>query len=483
MRRPACIIAIVAAVLLLGALALPYLVNANQFHTAIESDLTKMLGRQVKIGDLKLGLLSGTITASDLSIADDPAFGQTPFLHTKALRLTIDLWQAIFSHKLNIGGATIDKPDTVLIQVPSGMWNFSSLGAGSPGAASGQLTLSMKSLKIDGARLSLTQGGATQTLDDVSIEVKDFAPGAAFPFSVSAKIAGGGDVSLAGKAGPIDPANTANTPLTANFKITNMTLPEIGGVVSADGTAGSNGQTLQVKARGTAEKLKFDAALTEDFKQHTGQMSQGDIAFGAVKASLTGTWTQKGDTPILNMTLAASAVPISGLMELLPAPGATLEGGTASAKLTVSGPTSAVVVSGPVSARNTRLKGFDLGAKMSPIEKLAGIKAGPNTEVETFTANVRIAHDGTSIRDIHAVLPTVGEFTGGGTISPSHALDFRMKATIHPGILVSVLTPSNIPFTIEGTSSDPQFRPQVGQLAEAEITRGFQGLFGGKKKK
>src|SRR5580698_2229609 len=366
MRRAVYIITIVVSVLLLGALALPHLVNANQFHAAIESDLTKALGRQVKVGDLKLGLFSGKVTASELTIADDPAFGQMPFLHTKGLTLTIDLWQAVFSHKLNVSGVTIDAPETVLIQVPSGMWNFSSLGANS----SGQLALSMKSLKINGARVSLNQGGApAQTFENVSIEVKDFAPGSAFPFSVSTKIAGGGDLALDGKAGPIDPANTANTPIEANFKITNMIVPQIGGVASVDGNASLEGNGLAVTARVTSEKLKFDAALTEDLKQHTGQMTRGDIAIGAVKASLTGTWTQKGDTPVLKLTLAAPAVPISGLMELLPAlhivmpSGATLEGGTAAAQLAVSGPPSAVTVSGLVSARNTRLKGFDLGSK------------------------------------------------------------------------------------------------------------------------
>jgi AsmA protein len=358
--------------------------------------------------------------------------------------------------------------------------------------------------------------------------VTDFAPESAFPFSLSSKIAGGGDVSLEGKAGPIDQANTANTPLTATFKVTNMNLagavpgnPAIAGVVSADGTLNSDGHTLAATAKLLAVNLKlvsggsavrnpavFDLALSEDLKQHAGQITRGDIAIGAVKASLTGTWTQQGESPVLKMILSAPAVPISGLEELLPAldivmpSGAALEGGTASANLTISGPASALTISGPVSARNTRLKGFDLGAKMSPIEKLAGIKAGPNTEIETFSANVHLAPDGgTSFQNIRLVLPSVGDLSGGGTISPSHALDFKMRATIHPGILVSVLTPSNIPFAIVGTSSNPQFQPDVGQLATQEITRGLngtkiggvdagkaadsvlQGLFGGKKKK
>ncbi len=513
MRRTVYIIAIAAAVLLVCALAIPFFVNADQFHSVIESELTRALGRQVKIGNMKLGLMSGTVTASDLSVADDPAFNKTPFLQTKALMLSIDLWQAVFSHKLNISGATIDAPETVLIQDPSGKWNFSTLGAKSKTPSSDKLSVSMKSLVIKSARLSLTQpGGPPQVFDNVSIEVKDYAPGIAFPFSMTTKIAGGGDLALEGKAGPIDPVDTADTPLMASFKLTNMNLNSgITGIVSVDGNANSDGHTLQLTAKLTAEKLKlvprgtpvrnpllFDLALTEDFKQHAGQITRGDISIGAVKASVTGTVAQ-----VLKLNLSAPAVPVSGLMELLPAldivmpSGAALEGGTASATLAISGPPSALTISGPVSIRNTRLKGFDLGAKMSPIEKLAGIKAGPNTEIETLSANVRIAPAGTSFQDIHLVLPSVGEFTGGGTISPSHALDFKMRATIRPGILVSVLTPSNIPFTIGGTSSNPQFRPDVGQLAAAEITQGLKGtkiggqdvgglldgLFGGNKKK
>jgi len=533
MRRAVIGILIAGAVLLIVLLALPFVIDANRFRPAIESELTKSLGRDVKIGDLKLSILSGTVTASDLSIADDPSFSRTAFLHTKALSLSIDLWHLLFSRKLNVSGMTIDTPETVLIQVPSGIWNFSSLGTKSsaqPAPTSGAMALSMKSLKINGARVSLTQGSSKpEILDNVSIEVKDFAPGAVFPFSLSAKIAGGGDIALEGKAGPIDSADAANTPFTASLKVTNLNLAATGavpassgidGVLSVDGAANSNGHTFEMTGKIKAEKLKlaprataarnpllFDVALTEDLKQHSGQMSRGDAAIGSVKASLTGTWTQPGESPVLKMILAAPSVPVSGLVELLPAldivlpSGSTPEGGTATAQLTISGPASGMVISGPMSVRNTRLKGFDLGTKMSPIEKLAGLKSGPNTEIQTLSANLRTAPEGTSLQDIHLVLPSVGELTGGGTISPSHALNFKMRATVRTGVLVSAFTPSSIPFSIGGTSSDPQFRPDVGALAAEEINQGLkgvkvggvdagktadsllQGLFGGKKKK
>jgi AsmA protein len=531
MRRTVLVLLTVVAVSLLAVLALPWLIDANRFRPAVESELTRSLGRNVKIGDLKLNIFSGTVTASDLSVADDPLFSQTAFLHTKALSLSIDLWHLAISRKLNVRGMTLDTPETTLIQVPSGLWNFSSLGASSSatGSASGELALSMKSLKINGARVSLKQGGGKPAMfENISVEVKDFAPGSAFPFSLKAKINGGGDIALEGNAGPIDPADTANTPLTANLKVTNLDLAATGavpgssgidGVVSVDGAVSSNGHTFEMTGKIKAEKLKlarggsaarnpllFDVALTEDLTRHWGQLSRGDVAIGGVRAVLTGKWTRDGESPTLKMMLSAPAVPVSGLVELLPAlyivlpSGTTLEGGTAAAKLNLSGPASALVISGPVSVQHTRLKGFDLGTKMSPIEKLAGIKSGPNTEVQTLSANLRTAPEGTSLQDIHLVLPSVGEVTGRGTISDKHVLDFKMRATVRTGVLVSILAPSNIPFSIEGTASDPQFRPDVGQLASAEINRGLkgakasgleagkttdgllQGLFGGKKK-
>lgn len=511
MRRALLVILIVVAALLLTAFALPLLIDVNKFRPAIESELTRSLGRDVKIGNLKLSILSGAVTADDLSVGDDPSFSQTAFLRTKALTLSIDLWQMLFSRKLSVSEITIDTPEAVLIQSPSGVWNFSSLGTkssanqGASNSANSQLALTMKSLKINGARLSLTQGrGGPAILENVSVQAKDFKPGSVFPFSMSAKLAGGGGIALEGKAGPINPADAANTPLTASLKITDLGLAASGavpassgidGIVSADGTASSNGQMLSVTATVKAEKLKlaaggaparnplvFDAALTEDLKQHSGQLSRGDISIGTVKASLSGAWIQEGEAPVLKMALSAPAVPVSGLVELLPSldiklpSGSTLEGGSATANLSLSGPASALDISGPVAVRNTRLKGFDLGAKMSAVEKLAGIKSGPDMEVQTLSANLNVTPQSTSIQNLHLVLPAVGELAGAGTISPAHALDFKMRATVHTNVVVSVLTPPNIPFLITGTSSDPQFRPEVGQLATEEINRGVNGV-------
>jgi AsmA protein len=511
MRRAALVGVIAVSVLLLGVLVLPFLVDVNHFRPAIQSAMTRSLGREVRIGDLHFSIWSGTVTASDLSIVDDPAFGQQDFLRAKTLKLSINPWQAAFSRKLNVKGVSIDSPDTVLTQAPSGMWNFSSLGVKASaqsepsGTDGGSLALSIKSLTINGARLTVTRPGAKpEILDNVSIDVKDFAPSAVFPFSLSAKIAGGGEIALDGKAGPLDPADTANTPLTASLKITNLNLAASGavpgslgidGLVSVDGTVNSNGRTVETTGQIKAERVKLaprataarspltvDVALTEDTMGRTGQITRGDVSIGSVKASLTGTWSEQGAARTLNLILAAPNIPVSGLEELLAAldivlpSGSTLEGGTATARFTLTGPMSAVVTAGPVSVQNTRLKGFDFGARMSPIAALAGIKSGPSTEIQTLSANMRMASEETSLQDIRLVLPAVGEVTGDGIISPSHSLNFKMRAMARSSGIVSALAPATIAFSVGGTASDPQFRPDLGQLASEELKERLKGV-------
>src|SRR5260370_1743587 len=108
---------------------LPFLINANQFRPRLESKLSQGLGREVKLGDLKFSILSGGVTASDLSIADHPAFSKSPFVRAKSLTVSAELWPFVVSRKLNVTGITIDQPEIVLLQSPPGQWNFSNLGA------------------------------------------------------------------------------------------------------------------------------------------------------------------------------------------------------------------------------------------------------------------------------------------------------------------------------------------------------------------
>jgi AsmA protein len=123
-KRLLRIAGIAIALVLLIALALPFFINANQFRPVLEERLSAALGREVKIGDLKLSLFSGGASASDVTVADDPAFSKDPFLRAKALAVGVELWPLITSRQLNVTSLTIDQPEISVLQSADGDWNL-----------------------------------------------------------------------------------------------------------------------------------------------------------------------------------------------------------------------------------------------------------------------------------------------------------------------------------------------------------------------
>ena len=151
MKRIARILGIVVVVLLGIAIALPFLIDANQFRPALESRLTAALRREVKLGDLKVSLFSGGVSASDLSVADDPSFSQKPFLRAQSLKVRVEILPLILSRKLNVTGVTIDQPQIDVIETPAGVFNFSSIGAKSGAVAVRGIVAQLKNRGATGA--------------------------------------------------------------------------------------------------------------------------------------------------------------------------------------------------------------------------------------------------------------------------------------------------------------------------------------------
>jgi AsmA protein len=523
---------IIVIIAVLVAIALPFLIDVNQFRPKLESELTAVLGRQVTVGNLKLSILSGSVAADDLSIADDPAFSKTPFLKAKSLDAGVELLPFLTSRKINVTGITIDQPEIALLQMPTGEWNYAKLGAKTPGSAGASgspgsgIDLSVNLIKITNGRLTIgkTSGHLTPTvLDKVNVELKDYSPSSVMPFSLTAEFAGGGSVKLDGKAGPIPADNIEQTPVSASLTLANLGLVASGvmnaaygidGVVGIDGSVDSNGKQIDVKGKIHAEKLKlvkggspatkaveFDFTMQHDLGTRAGSLVKGEVHIGAAQALLTGTYKPQGETLAVKANLSGPSMGVQELEGMLPAlnivlpAGSKLEGGTVSAKVSVEGTLDNLEASGSVGVSNTRLTGFDLGQKMSVIERLAGIKSGPNTTIQTLSLNVKTGNQGTTVDDLQVVAPDIGEIGGSGTISPDRALDFKMHASIKGGLLPAALgarTSAGVPFFVRGTATDPKFEPDLKGMAEGEIkdikggavkaATGIVGGFLGKKK-
>ena len=132
------IVGIILVLLVAIVVAIPFLVDANQFKPRIEAEMAGALGRQVTVGNLKLSLLSGSVAADDIVIKDDPAFSQSPFVSAKSLQVGVELKPLIFERAVRITGITLVQPEVTLIRSASGDWNFSSIG-GKPGTRSATL--------------------------------------------------------------------------------------------------------------------------------------------------------------------------------------------------------------------------------------------------------------------------------------------------------------------------------------------------------
>ena len=533
------VVAAVVAGIVLVLLAVPLLVNVDTYRPAIQSQLSSSLGRQVTIGHLSLSLLAGGISADDITIADDPAFSNTPFLHAKSLDVGVDLLPMIFSRSLRVHSLTLEQPELTLLRSPAGRWNFSSLGA-TPAAkpvrkgraapaepapdASSAGSFSVGKLKVVDGKVTVGQSGrgARRTYEKVNLTAENISYDSVIPFVLEAVTPGGGKLKVEGKAGPIDREDTSATPLDASIKIEHMDLGTTGfldpssgmaGVMDHTGTVKSDGRTLHAEGTASFDKLKvvksgqparqpvkLDYATDYNFQRQAGELTRGNLRTGSSTAKLSGTYNTRGDSTVVNMKLRGDNLPVSDVQGVLPAfgvvlpPGSRLEGGTASANLALQGPLDRLVTTGPVSVNNTRLAGFNLGSKMSALSALAGIRTGADTVIQSMSSNLRVAPEGIRADNLNLVLPEIGTMTGAGTIGSNSALNFRMVAKlINGGGLVGGMgqmlgmgqQPGTIPFLIQGTTASPIFVPDLaGQMgntmgAPAQGAQGVGGILGG----
>ena len=514
MKRFLKIIGIVIVLLVIIAIAIPFFIDANTFRPKLESELTGALGRQVKVGNITLSLLSGSVTADNISIADDPAFNKSPFVQAKSLKVGVEMMPLILSRTLNVTHLTLEQPQISLVKSANGeKWNFSSLGGSNPSApkqsapaptktsapqpaksspekdagGGSNPNLSVAKLNVEDGKLTVATANSTEPVrvyDKLNVEITNFSFTSAFPFEVTSNLPSGGSMKLGGNAGPINPSDAALTPLNAKISVKQMNLAKSGfidpaagiaGMADLDGTIGSDGSQAKVAGTLRATNLKVvqkgspagrpvdvKFAVVHNLARQTGNISQCDIAMGQAVSHLTGSYDAHGKVTTVNLKLIGDKMPVDDLEAMLPAvgvvlpPKASLKGGDLNVNVASSGPVDKLVSAGTVKMQNTKLANFDLGSKMAAVAALAGKNTGTDTSIQNFSSDVKMSPAGTVANNINLTVPAIGVLTGDGTVSPANELAFKMKADVQG---------TAVPFGITGTTSDPKFTPDVKALA------------------
>jgi AsmA protein len=527
-------IAVVAILVIL--IVVPFLIPINKFKPTIESKASDALGRKVQLGNLSLSLLTGSVGIDDVSVSDDPKFNSGPFLTAKTVKVGVELIPLIFSQQLNVTEIAVVDPQVTMLKDPSGRWNFSSIGGASSKTApksaansgnSSAEAVSIGKLKLENGQITLgnTNSKKRTVYTKVNLTASDVAMKNNFPVLFSMELPGGGSMKIEGKVGPVDAEDAALTPQNVKLTISGLNLSStgfldpslgLGGIadmdanlVSEKGQMATKGQLKLSKAvlvaggspAGVPAVVNFDTKY--DLVKGTGVLHPSTINIGNAKSNLSGTYKSEGDDFAVDLKITGDSLPATDLESFLPALGinlpdkSRLSAGTMNTNLHVSGPTNKLVTDGTIGLFNGKLAGFDLGQKLSGIGALAGIKSGSDLIIEKFTTDLHMAPTGLRADNLNAVVPAIGSMIGNGTVDAKNALDFKLVATVNNSVATAAAgsmagglggtagkmlgggaaTCKNggikVPLQIHGTTSSPQFVPDIGGAAASLLKSEF----------
>jgi AsmA protein len=526
---------------ILAAAAIRLFVDANTFRPVIESRLTAALSRKVTLGNLHLSVMTGSLVANDLAIAEDPKFGQVPFFTAKRLRIGVQMKPLIFNRQLIVRSFEVDAPQIHLVRAEDRTWNFSTLSQGlGHGASSDAATQPAALPDLSIGLIAIHDGNANietlplqknpQAYHHLDVKLEHFSLANAFPFTVSASLPGDGKVAVSGTLGPVNPQDAAATAFDAQLNLRHLDpvaagyVDPVAGIsmiagldahivsdginVTSDGNVHAEHLILLKGGKAAPHPIDVHYQVAHSLKGNSGQVSDLALQTGAVAIHVKGAYQLAANLPVFDLKLLAQSVPIDGLQALMPAVGvrlpngAVLKGGTLSANFNLKGSARDNVITGSYEIKNTQLVGFNLGSKIVGIAAMEHIKTGDTTAIDISRADLRITKAGSESTNIYSVLPALGESTGSGTVSPSGALNFHLisKVTSAKGLSkvgVSILTKLNntsaadkpstatgIPINITGTAENPVITADVSGLAKgnvAAVRTGVAKLFHKKK--
>ncbi len=291
--RKLAIVVVVLIVLVVGAfLALPHIIDVNQYRGQIQTELQQRLNRPVQLGELSLGVFPLRVEASNVIIGDDPRFNSNvPFAQVAQLDVSIKLLP-LLAKNIEVNSLELKRPRIELIRNAQGVWNFSTVAsapaapptapaksqqptaptpAQQPSSESGGFTLA--ALKITDGQIAVTDNQKHQSravYDHIDVTLANFAPGKPFSLDLTAHLPGNGaqTFSISGDGGPVNNADLVSTPFKGTAKFNEVSLSSAQKFLNSSALAGTDavisGSTDISNASGNMSasgSLKLDKAM------------------------------------------------------------------------------------------------------------------------------------------------------------------------------------------------------------------------------
>ncbi len=448
MRVRYIVIPIVVIVIILLAVFAVIAGNVDKYRPRVQAELQKKLDRQVTIGHLGLRLFPLSIRADGVTVADSPAFSSTrPFATAKQLYVSVGLFSLIRGNP-EVKNLILDQPQIELIHNKAGVWNFSTIGGASQtgGGGGSSSSISLNELKINDGQVAITDQAANQpraVYDHIDLKVTDFAPGKKFGVDAGVHFPGQGQqlLNFKGKVGPLQPSNSAATPVDGHLSLKQLSLasintfapgtlpPNTDGTASGDADVTSQGPVLSTKGdlkleNATLRGSKLDFPITANFDlttnraQDTIDVRSGKISLGSTTFNLSGTVDQHAKPALLNVQLSTNNSSITELAKLAGSFGVAFNPsyqikGFITANINAKGPVNDPTLNGTLSAKQLEASGGEIKEPVSVPE--IDLALTP----ESVVSNNFTAKSGSTA--------VSGNFTLTKYTSPQRAVDATLK--------------------------------------------------------
>src|SRR5881409_69569 len=130
-------VGVVVLLFVVALIAVPRVVDTPRIQSLIATTLSQNLGRPVKFSEVSISILPlPSVVLKDLEVAEDPQFGQGPFLKLNEAVVRLRLWPLLFL-RVELGDFILKRPMISLVQAPDGRWNFTTLGVHTEPRAAG----------------------------------------------------------------------------------------------------------------------------------------------------------------------------------------------------------------------------------------------------------------------------------------------------------------------------------------------------------
>jgi len=397
MRKLVRVLIAVAVLVVILVIALPSLLDVNQYHDRIQAELQQKLHRQVRLGNLSLKIIPFSIRVSDAVIGEDPRFKTgRPFASAQELSVSAKLLP-LLRHQVEVNSVELVNPRIELVRNAQGVWNFASLqGEQAPSkqapGSSGQ-ALSLSELKITNGQIGFTDLQKHQSrsvYDHIDLDLSNFAPDKVFDLTLAAHLPGQGDqyVKFDGKAGPLNSQNSLATHLDGRLKLNQVSLSgmqkflnspqlqEYDAIASGDasvhndnGNMSSDGNlqlnNVQVRGIDIGYPIKADYNIAHDLNNDVIKISKLNVNFGPTPINIAGDVNTRPTPAQINLQVKTHNASITELARLAGAFGVAFNpgmqvAGTLNTDIHAQGAADQPALNGTLSAQNLVVSGKDL---------------------------------------------------------------------------------------------------------------------------